>query len=41
MIRRLTRRMILLVLCGLLLASAGLVFAINYMNWQSLAIRFC
>ena len=36
MIRRLTRRMILLVLCGLLLASAGLVFAINFMNWQSL-----
>ena len=36
MIRRLRRRMILLVLCGLLLASAGLVFAINYMNWRSL-----
>ena len=36
MIRRLRRRMILLVLCGLLLASAGLVFAINYMNWTSL-----
>ena len=39
MIRRLTQRMILLVLCGLLLASAGLVFAINYMNWQSLSAQ--
>ncbi len=37
MIRRLTRRMILLVLSGLLLASAGLVFAINFMNWQNLS----
>ena len=36
MIRRLERRMILLVLAGLLLASAGLVFAINWTNWQSL-----
>ena len=36
MIRRLKRRMILLVLCGLLLASAGLVFAINFINWKSL-----
>ena len=35
MIRKLRRRMILLVLCGLLLASAGLVFAINMMNWSS------
>ena len=39
MIKRLTRRMILLVLCGLLLASAGLVFAINYMNWKSLTTQ--
>ena len=37
MIRRLTRRMILLVLIGLLLASAGVVAAINWMNWNSLS----
>ena len=36
MIKRLQRRMILLVLCGLLLASAGLVAAINWINWNSL-----
>ena len=36
MIRKLKRRMILLVLVGLLLASAGLVAAINGMNWNSL-----
>ena len=36
MIRKLKARMILLVLCGLLLASAGLVFAVNFINWQSL-----
>ena len=36
MIRRLRRRMILVVLAGLLLASAGLVVAINWMNWNSL-----
>ncbi|MBQ7657280.1 MAG: hypothetical protein IJS41_12340 [Clostridia bacterium] len=36
MIRRLRRRMILLVLAGLLLASAGLVGAINWMNWNNL-----
>ena len=36
MITRLKRRMILLVLAGLLLASAGLVAAINWMNWNSL-----
>ncbi len=36
MIRRLTRRMILLVLAGLLLASAGVVLAINWMNWHAL-----
>ena len=36
MIRRLRRRMILVVLIGLLLASAGLVLAINWMNWNSL-----
>ena len=36
MIRRLRRRMILVVLTGLLLASAGLVTAINWMNWNSL-----
>ena len=36
MIRRLKRRIILLVLAGLLLASAGLVIAINWMNWSSL-----
>ena len=34
MIRRLQKRMILLVVCGLLLASAGLVFAVNWINWQ-------
>ena len=37
MIRKLKRRMILLVLAGLLLASAGLVAAINWMNWSSLS----
>ena len=37
MIRRLQRRMILVVLSGLLLASAGVVLAINWMNWSSLA----
>ncbi len=36
MIRRLKKRMILLVLCGLLLASAGLVFAVNWINWRSI-----
>ncbi len=36
MIKRLQRRMILLVLCGLLLASAGLVAAINWINWNGL-----
>lgn len=36
MIARLKRRMILLVLVGLLLASAGVVTAINWMNWNSL-----
>jgi len=36
MIKKLKTRMILLVLCGLLLASAGLVLAVNWMNWQSL-----
>ena len=36
MIKRLQRRMILLVLCGLLLASAGMVAAINWINWNSL-----
>ena len=36
MIPRLRRRMILVVLVGLLLASAGLVLAINWMNWNSL-----
>lgn len=36
MIRRLQKRMILLVLSGLLLASAGLVIAINWINWHSL-----
>ena len=35
MIRRLQRRLILLVLSGLLLASAGLVTAINWMNLRS------
>ena len=37
MIRKLKVRMILLVLIGLLLASAGLVAAINQMNWNSLS----
>ena len=37
MIRRLKNRMILLVLIGLLLASAGLVSAIHWMNWNSLS----
>ena len=36
MIQKLRRRMILVVLAGLLLASAGLVLAINWMNWNSL-----
>ena len=36
MIKRRQRRMILLVLCGLLLASAGMVAAINWINWNSL-----
>ena len=36
MIKKLKARMILLVLCGLLLASAGLVFAVNWINWRSL-----
>ena len=36
MIQKLKRRMVLLVLAGLLLASAGLVAAINWMNWRSL-----
>ena len=36
MIRRLRRRVILVALAGLLLASAGLVAAINWMNWNSL-----
>ena len=36
MIGKLRRRMILLVLAGLLLASAGLVATINLMNWRSL-----
>ena len=36
MIKRLQRRMILVVLCGLLLASAGMVAAINWINWNSL-----
>ena len=36
MIRRLRRRVILVALSGLLLASAGLVLAINWMNWNSL-----
>ncbi len=36
MINRLKRRMILVVLAGLLLASAGVVIAINWMNWNSL-----
>ena len=37
MIRKLKIRMILMVLVGLLLASAGLVAAINWMNWNSLS----
>ena len=37
MIRKLKIRIILLVLTGLLLASAGLVAAINWMNWNSLS----
>ena len=41
MIRRLRRRMILVVLAGLLLASAGLVLAINWMNWNSLESQAC
>ena len=36
MIRLLRRRVILVTLAGLLLASAGLVAAINWMNWNSL-----
>lgn len=36
MIKRLQKRMVLLVLCGLLLASAGLVFAVNWINWRSI-----
>ena len=36
MIKRLQKRMILLVLGGLLLASAGLVFAVNWINWRSI-----
>ncbi len=36
MIRRLRRRMILVVLVGLLLASTGVVLSINWMNWNSL-----
>ena len=36
MIKKLQTRMILLVLCGLLLASAGLVAAVNLINWNSL-----
>ena len=36
MIKRLKIRLILLVLSGLLLASAGLVAAINWINWQDL-----
>ena len=36
MIARLRRRMILLVLAGLLLAAAGVVAAINIMNWGSM-----
>ncbi len=39
MIRKLKVRMILLVLAGLLLASAGLVAAINWMNWNSLSTQ--
>ena len=36
MIRKLRRRVILVALSGLLLASAGLVLAVNWMNWNSL-----
>ncbi len=36
MIRKLKIRIMLLVLAGLLLASAGVVAAINWMNWNSL-----
>ena len=36
MIKKLKRRLVLLVLVGLLLASAGLVAAINWINWQGL-----
>ena len=36
MIKKLKRRMVLLVLAGLLLVSAGLVFTINFMNWNSI-----
>lgn len=36
MIRKLKGRLILLVLAGLLLASAGVVIAINVMNWRAL-----
>ena len=36
MIKKLRLRLILLVLSGLLLASAGVVFAINFTNWQNL-----
>ena len=36
MIKRLQKHLVLLVLCGLLLASAGLVAAINWINWNSL-----
>ncbi|MBQ6961538.1 MAG: HAMP domain-containing histidine kinase [Clostridia bacterium] len=39
MIRKLRRRMVLVVLIGLLLASAGLVTAINWMNWNSLELQ--
>ena len=39
MIKTLKKRMILLVLAGLLLASAGLVAAIHWMNWQSLTLQ--
>ena len=39
MIKRLQKRMILLVLGGLLLASAGLVFAVNWINWQSIGTQ--
>ena len=36
MIQKLKRRMILLVLAGLFLASAGMVAAVNWINWRSL-----